>query len=339
MAFIPAPGYQPVYNPAIPFTSPFHGGLRQGMSVYIQGTIPRHISKFNVNFLCGQYDGADVAFHFNPRFDGKDRVIFNSFLGGSWMKEEKKKDSFPFKKGKPFELVFIVNSSCFQVNINGSPFHEYCHRIPVQRVESLKVEGDVIIQSLNIIGGGGGMGGGPMPIPTFPSGGGPMPIPTFPSGGGVRPIPSYPSGNLPVMGQPIYNPGVPYYGNIYGGLSSKRTVVVRGLIPEGAQRFHMNFKVQSSNEIAFHFNPRLTEACVVRNSFLGGSWGPEERDMPYNAFIPGQYFDLSIRCGNYRFKVYVNGQNLCDFAHRMQAFQRIDGLEIGGDVVLSYVQF
>ncbi|MEE6490545.1 hypothetical protein FKM82_015900 [Ascaphus truei] len=327
MAFIPAPGYQPVYNLAIPFTSPFHGGLRQGMSVYIQGTIPGHISKFNVNFLCGQYDGADVAFHFNPRFDGKDRVIFNSFLGGSWMKEEKKKGSFPFKKGKPFELVFIVNSSCFQVNINGSPFHEYCHRTPVQRVESLKVEGDVIIQSLNIIGGGGGMGG--------VSDGAKRGSKEW----GVMPIPSYPSGNLPPCSCIPVSQGVPYYGNIYGGLSSKRTVVVRGLIPEGAQRFHMNFKVQSSNEIAFHFNPRLTEACVVRNSFLGGSWGPEERDMPYNAFIPGQYFDLSIRCGNYRFKVYVNGQNLCDFAHRMQAFQRIDGLEIGGDVVLSYVQF
>ncbi|KAG8448865.1 hypothetical protein GDO86_015802 [Hymenochirus boettgeri] len=299
------------------------------MSVYIQGTIPHHINRFAVNFTCGQYDGADIAFHFNPRFDGRDKVVFNSFQGGSWGAEEKKKDWFPFHKGKHFELAFIVSGGCFQVNVNGSPFYEFCHRIPVECVESLLIEGDVTIQSLTIVGGGGGGGG---------MGGVPMPLPSFP-GQGVMPLPTYPSGNLPVMGGPIYNPPVPYFGMIPGGMSPKRTVVVRGFIPEGADRFHINFKVGSSNDIALHFNPRLAEDAVVRNSMLGGGWGPEERDIPYNPFRPAQYFDISIRCGLTRFKIYVNGQHLCDFPHRLSAFQMIDGLEVGGDVVLSLIQF
>ena len=47
---------------------------------------------------------------------------------------------------------------------------------------------------------------------------------------------------------------------------------------------------------------------------------------------------LSVRCGADRFKVYANGQHLFDFSHRLSAFQRVDLVEIHGDVTLSYVQ-
>ena len=47
---------------------------------------------------------------------------------------------------------------------------------------------------------------------------------------------------------------------------------------------------------------------------------------------------LSIRCGADRFKVYANGQHLFDFSHRLSAFQRVDLVEIHGDITLSYVQ-
>ncbi|XP_053545061.1 galectin-4 [Bombina bombina] len=314
MAFFPAPGYQPVYKPSLPYRCPVYGGLRPGMSIYIQGIVNHHVSHFVVNFSCGQYDGTDIAFHFNPRFDGKDKVVFNSFLEGNWGAEEKRKDHFPFHKGKHFEMVVFVNPGSFQVNVNGQPYYEYPHRIPVERVDTIHVDGDLTIESLNVIGGGGG------------------------GMGGVMPMPSYPSGNLPVMGGPLYNPPVPYYGNIMGGLSSKRTVVVRGFIPEGAEGFTLNFKVGSSDDIVLHFNPRLTEDAVVRNSLLGGSWGSEERGLNFNPFRPGQYFDISIRCGNSRFKIYVNGEHFCDFAHRFQAFQMVDTLEVKGDVILSFVQ-
>ncbi|TEA42737.1 hypothetical protein DBR06_SOUSAS1610264, partial [Sousa chinensis] len=105
-----------------------------------------------------------------------------------------------------------------------------------------------------------------------------------------------------------------------------------------APSFVINFKVGSSGDLALHINPRLSEGSVVRNSFLNGSWGAEERNVSYNPFGPGQFFDLSIRCGMDRFKVYANGQHLFDFSHRLSAFQRVDMVEIQGDVTLSYVQ-
>uniref|UniRef100_A0A8C5PWD0 Galectin n=1 Tax=Leptobrachium leishanense TaxID=445787 RepID=A0A8C5PWD0_9ANUR len=320
MAFMAAPGYQPVYNPAIPFRNPIYGGLRSGMSVYIQGMIPHHVNRFSVNFSCGQFDGTDIAFHFNPRFDGRDTVVFNTFQSGSWGPEERKNDGIPFRKGGHFELVFLVNPGSFQVNVNGFPFYEYRHRIPLERVQCVHVAGDVTIQSLTVVGGGGGM----------------ATLPSFPTGG---PAPGFPNMSLPVMGGPVYNPPVPYNGMMPGGMCSKKTVVVRGFVPVGAQRLNINFSVSSSNEIALHFNPQINQNSVVRNSFLGGSWGQEEQKHPFNPFLPGQYFDISIRCGDDRYKIYVNGQHFCDYKHRFPAFHLIDQLQIDGDVVLSLVQY
>lgn len=57
--------------------------------------------------------------------------------------------------------------------------------------------------------------------------------------------------------------------------------------------FIINFKVGSSGDIALHINPRMGEG-VVRNSFMNGSWGSEERKISYNPFGPGQFFDVSL---------------------------------------------
>ncbi|XP_068106715.1 galectin-4-like [Hyperolius riggenbachi] len=315
MAFVPAVGYQPMYNPTTPFRNPIYGGLRPGMSVWIQGTVPHHVSKFAVNLSCGQFDGCDIAFHFNPRFDGKNKVVCNTFQGGSWGSEERRKDNFPFHKGTHFDMVIMVNPGSYQVNVNGMPFYEYRHRVPMERVQCVHVEGDVTIQNVTVVGGGAPMGG-----PAYP--GVPTPLP-----------------NLPVMGGPVYSPPVPYYGNIPEGVSPKRTFIVRGYIPPGGQKFHINFKSAATNEIALHFNVRLNENAVVRNSFIRGSWGNEERAMAFNPFIPGQYFDISIRIGNGRYKVFVNGQQFCEYFHRMTNLPMVNTLEIGGDIVLSLVQF
>lgn len=150
----------------------------------------------------------------------------------------------------------------------------------------------------------------------------------------------YPGSNLPGMGgQPVYNPPVPYSNMIPGGMFPKRTIVIRGMVPFGAQRIGINFMVSRSRDIAFHLNPRVREGIVVRNSMIGGRWGQEERELGMNPFMEGQYFDISIRCGNQRFKVFVNGQHLFDFVHRLQSFSEVDMLEIEGDVQISYIHF
>ncbi|XP_040832560.1 galectin-4 [Ochotona curzoniae] len=300
MAYVPAPGYQPTYNPTLPYKKPIPGGLSVGMSVYIQGMASEHMRRFFVNFVMGQDPGADVAFHFNPRFDGWDKVVFNSQQGGKWGSEERKL-SMPFSKGKPFELLFTVTAEHYKVIVNGNPFYEFKHRLPLHMVTHLHVDGDLVLQAINFLGG-------------------------------------HPTPHQTMEGPPTFNPPVPFKGRLQGGLTARRTIIIKGFVPHHAKRFTINFKVGSSGDVALHINPRMDEGTVVRNSLLNGSWGTEERKMGHNPFGHGQYFDLSIRCGTDRFKVYANGQHLFDYAHRYPAFHKVDMIEIQGDVALSYVQ-
>uniref|UniRef100_A0A3Q3QJ42 Galectin n=1 Tax=Monopterus albus TaxID=43700 RepID=A0A3Q3QJ42_MONAL len=257
MSFVAPPGYQPIYGPTIPYLGPICGGLREGVSIYLQGTIPDNITRFFINLLCGEFESSDIALHFNPRFDGWDKVVFNTCQNGSWQSEEKIR-SMPFCKGQSFEMVIIVTSQGYQIKVNGNEFHTFQHRIPFERVRAMQIGGDVSIQTINVIGGG------------------------------------YPGSNLPV--RTLHYKPVPYSNMIPGGMFPKRTIVIRGMVPFGAQRIGINFMVSRSRDIAFHLNPRVREGIVVRNSMIGGRWGQEERELGMNPFMEGQYFDVSGAC-------------------------------------------
>ncbi|XP_060779257.1 galectin-4-like isoform X2 [Neoarius graeffei] len=360
MAFLAPPGYQPIYNPTIPYVGPIYGGLRAGMTLYIQGKIEHHISRFHVNLQCGDIDGCDIALHINPRFDLWDKVVFNTFQNGVWEGEEKVRH-MPFRKGHHFELVIVVNSEGYQVNVNGQELYLFQHRMPLERVCALEIGGDVSIDNINIIGGGcpGGVVSGGYPaggmcgtMGGYPEGGMRGNMGGYPEGGmcgnmGGYPGPGfgggsmgYSGGNLPVMGlQPIFNPGIPYSDMIPGGMVPRRTIIIRGMVPFGADRFCINFIAGASSNIAFHLNPRISEGMVIRNSQIDGCWGEEEIDLNFNPFQEGQYFEISIRCGEEKFKVFVNGQHMCNFYHRFQPYNQIDMLEVKGDVQLSYIHF
>lgn len=64
--------------------------------------------------LCGESESSDIALHFNPRFDGKDKVVLNSCQNGSWQSEEKVR-RMPFSKGKAFEMLVSATSHGYKV--------------------------------------------------------------------------------------------------------------------------------------------------------------------------------------------------------------------------------
>ena len=115
------PPSRPVQGPVLgPWNRVGQRGLPGGGSSawaggILQGDGPSCLlARFCVNFVAGAHPGSDIAFHFNPRFDGWDKVVFNSHLGGMWGSEEKKR-SMPFRKGTHFELVFMVLAEHYKV--------------------------------------------------------------------------------------------------------------------------------------------------------------------------------------------------------------------------------
>jgi len=120
-----------------------------GRVLYIDGRSNDHASRFEFNLLTGVDPGADVAFHFNPRFDQRESVR-NSCQGGGWGAEEKD-GGFPLEAGEEFEIQIICFPEYYQVNANGQPWYTFRHRLPYQSVRALQVKGDVTVTSVRAL--------------------------------------------------------------------------------------------------------------------------------------------------------------------------------------------
>uniref|UniRef100_A0A4X2KPY8 Galectin n=1 Tax=Vombatus ursinus TaxID=29139 RepID=A0A4X2KPY8_VOMUR len=305
-------GSQPAYqNPVIPFSGPIHGGLQDGHEVVVNGLVLQTSgTRFSVNFQHG-FDGNNIAFHFNPRFESGGVVVCNTKQNGSWGQEERRM-KMPFQKGAPFEIRFQVQSTDFKVIVNGNYFIQYQHRIPFHQVDTIAIEGIVQVSYIN-----------------FQT---QMLFPGIHSAPQMHGAPVFPS--LPVTNQ-LYP--LPFSTSIFGGLYPSRNIIVSGIILSAADKFTINLRC--GNDIAFHLNPRFKENAVVRNTQINYSWGPEERGLPRSMpFTRGQPFLVQIKCEIHCLKVSVNGLHQFDYNHRIKNLCSINQLEVSGDIQLTQVQ-
>ncbi|XP_026549560.1 galectin-6-like [Notechis scutatus] len=118
------------------------------MAIYVNGRVPQNSNRFSVDFTFPKHEGADLAFHFNPRFELNELVI-NMLESGRWGKEERYQN--PFQKGKHFEVIFIVTEAGYQIFVSRKLLYVFRHRIPPQSVRFIQVAGDLELQSLNVI--------------------------------------------------------------------------------------------------------------------------------------------------------------------------------------------
>uniref|UniRef100_A0A480F3S7 Galectin n=1 Tax=Sus scrofa TaxID=9823 RepID=A0A480F3S7_PIG len=314
----------PYMNPMVPFTGMIQGGLQDGLQITINGTVLMSSgSRFTVNLQTGHRDN-DIAFHFNPRFEEGGYVVCNTKQNGIWGPEERKMQ-MPFQRGHPFELSFLVQSSQFQVTVNGRLFVQYTHRVPFHRVDTISVTGIVQLSYISF-----------QPPGRWPANSAPITqtvIHTVQSTPGQM----FPNPMIPPMAYPNPVFPIPFFASIPGGLYPSKSIMVSGTILPSAQSFYINLR--SGSDIAFHLNPRFKENAVVRNTQIGSSWGPEERGLPRKMpFSRGQSFLVWILCESHCFKVAVDGQHLFEYYHRLKHLPTINSLEVGGDIQLTHVQ-
>ena len=139
----------PYINPPVPFTGRIEGGLQDGHKVTVMGRVlSTDENRFQVDFQMGMSDTNNVAFHFNPRFEGSGYVVCNTMQLGNWGPEEKKMQ-MPFQKGSLFEICFKVDSSSFKVMVNNSIFLDYAHRLPFDQVNAISISGCVHVSYIS----------------------------------------------------------------------------------------------------------------------------------------------------------------------------------------------
>ncbi|KAF5896901.1 uncharacterized protein DAT39_013384, partial [Clarias magur] len=300
-ATIPSEVSNPVIQPLTPYVGSIAGVLRPGMRFHVEGTVHPNAHEFQINFKAGVNNGDDVAFHFNPRIG--QNVTMNAFLNGQWMMAELG-SNMPFVRGASFKLLFIVYKDFYEVHVNGMRFYTFNHRIPLDRITTLAISGDISIIWLGFEDW----------RQTF-----------------TYSIPS-------VVSNPIIQPSIPYIGPVAGGIRPGMQLHVEGAIPSNAKQFQINFKtgLQDGDDTAFHFNPRIGQS-VYMNVFRNGQWQKEELGQN-KPFVGGASFNLLFIINRDFYEVHVNGEHIYRFNHRIPV-DRVNTLGISGDVLIRWLGF
>ncbi|XP_046657822.1 galectin-4-like isoform X2 [Daphnia pulicaria] len=139
-----------VAYPPLPFASLINGPLSVGNEIQVHGQVKPHPNRFHINLQqgCQSYPHPTMVFHFNPRYEGGQRtIVMNSFIG-SWGSEQRVAVPRNLLPGNTFVLAIRRQPSYFEVSVNGSVIATYNHRIAADMVDSVSIDGDVIIHKV-----------------------------------------------------------------------------------------------------------------------------------------------------------------------------------------------
>lgn len=141
---------------------------------------------------------------------------------------------------------------------------------------------------------------------------------------------------------PLVNPPMPLLTPIPGGFTYGKIIRVKGMLSPMPQRFAINLQcgpnTQPRDDMALHFNVRMAERAVVRNSLVFGQWGHEEKHGHMFPFVPGQAFEILFLADSNQYKIAINGQHFTEFHCRMP-MERVSYLSADGDITIHMITF
>ncbi|XP_046426690.1 tectonin beta-propeller repeat-containing protein isoform X1 [Neodiprion fabricii] len=94
-------------------------------------------------------------------------------------------------------------------------------------------------------------------------------------------------------------------------------------------------KAAEGHDIALHFNPRLNEDVIVRNTYQSGQWGDEER-VGVSPLKAGSDYTLKFVCEEGGYRIFINDIEYTFYSHRIPP-ENITHLRIKGLMTLSSV--
>ncbi|XP_077586751.1 galectin-related protein B [Stigmatopora nigra] len=143
-----------------------------------------------------------------------------------------------------------------------------------------------------------------------------------------------------------------YIGEIKGGLRPSMKLVVMGIVDKKAKSIEVvvstaphpkeadqedQEEAETEGDVGLQLKVSFLDKAVQRNARLAGKWGSAEKTLSFFPFAPGEPFKLEIVCEHQQFRILVDGQPLCGFAHRLPQLATLTALRVFGDVRLTKV--
>lgn len=301
------------------FFQDFNEPLQTGTCIIIRGKVRRDCTRFAINLLWHRGPKSDVAFHFNPRLALR-YIVRNSRINNSWGDEETTSiEKFNLQRNKIFEIQIVAADREFYVSLDGRHICAYVFRIPLEKINRITVEGLVDIQNVQH-----------KEVDNYPATAVEVPY--------VVPVGDGADGAGAEGDRANKNLVVPLTATLPNGFKQGWQLEILGRVKILPSAFYINLQQGSSlwphPIIPLHLNPRFYTSygnhLFVRNSWMNGEWGTEER-TPGFQFTPGQEFHLAIRKNSNHFSVWVDGTLAGEFQFRTPV-DDIDAVYIHGDI-------
>jgi len=287
-----------VPNPNCPYNDGIPSGLTPGKVITINGHVGHGADRLTFNLLT---HSGNIALHINPRLP-ENVTVRNSLINSGWGNEEKHGPMI-FQQGAPYELTIQACPDKYMIHINGHPAFHFAHRVPLQEVARLEIQGQMSVNRISYNNAYQPIGN-ELANPNVPCS-----VPFSPQPGRLT--------QLRIVPQP---------GRFVINLQN-------GTAAEGSNdiQFHVSIRWDDPSSGG--------RPVVIRTNCQGGGWGPEERNHQHFPFQQGVEAEVLILLDPYEWKMAVNGQHFVSMAHR-SPFQQANYLNINGNVqVRSIRQF
>ncbi|KAI5089920.1 verrucotoxin subunit beta-like, partial [Silurus meridionalis] len=129
-----------------PYKYAIPGWLRPGMAFYVQGVVSGQT--FVMNFLTNEESGDDIAFHLRHKLNAL--TCCDSFRHGGWEKQEHTSE-YKLSEGSAFDIFIVIKTEGYEVYLNGKRCYLFKHRMSLEKVNALKIDKDVIINTVGVV--------------------------------------------------------------------------------------------------------------------------------------------------------------------------------------------
>lgn len=141
---------------------------------------------------------------------------------------------------------------------------------------------------------------------------------------------------------------LPFESILQNGFGPGHSLEISVCVHDDADRLAINFVCHmtttmrhkgaaDTHDMALHFNPRLRENIIVRNTYQNGQWGDEERNGG-SPLKSGTDVAIKIVCEIRGYRIYIDDKEFTFYCHRIPA-ESITHLRIKGLMTLHSVLY